>query len=145
MNEFNFYESVAHAVLYTARLMNNKFNCHVDDLGFDLTIEQVALLYFVAQNKDEQTIQQDLAEVLDKNKSAVLRTTDLLEKKGLLRRMPVPNDRRKNRLEITAEGEVVVNKILTMAQEKEKKLKVLIGEKDLAAFHRVLRVLQNTV
>ncbi len=73
-----------------------------------LTIEQFGLLHTISE-KEEEVILKDMACMLGKDKSAVLRQLDSLEEKGLVRRVPDKNDRRKNFLMITKKGEKVVD------------------------------------
>ena len=49
-------------------------------------------------------IQQDIAEIMDKNKSAVLRSIDILEQKGFVKRVIAQGDRRKNIITLTDTG-----------------------------------------
>ncbi|CAK9253496.1 unnamed protein product [Sphagnum jensenii] len=81
--------------------MSRNINKHIAELNDDVTMQQGAVLYFIAQSKNEELIQQDIAEMMDINKSATLRTIDILEKKGFVKRHPVLNDRRKNKIEVT--------------------------------------------
>lgn len=68
-----------------------------------LSVEQFGVIYALGRNA-EVFIQQEMAELLGKDKSSLLRMVDGLERKGLVKRTPDPNDRRKNNLSLTPFG-----------------------------------------
>jgi MarR family transcriptional regulator for hemolysin len=72
-----------------------------------LTMPQFVLLFTINEEKEE-VILKDMAEKLGKDKSAILRMIDLLEKKELVRRVVDQNDRRKNQLMVTKKGERLI-------------------------------------
>ena len=65
-----------------------------------ITAEQFHLLNAI-NSKKEEVIQKDMAEIMGKDKSAILRLIDSLEEKELVRRVVDKNDRRKNYLMVT--------------------------------------------
>ncbi|MCL1942021.1 MAG: MarR family transcriptional regulator [Candidatus Azobacteroides sp.] len=88
-------------------------------------------------------IQQEIAETLKKDKSAVLRLIDNLEKQGLVRRVVSANDRRRNIINITENGK----KLVTEIDHKLQKLSALffndLDSADIEIFNRILNHLQN--
>lgn len=68
-----------------------------------LTIEQFGIVFALGRN-EHGFIQQEMADLLGKDKSSMLRMIDLLEKKGVVRRTPDADDRRKNHLSLTPFG-----------------------------------------
>src|SRR5512138_2747446 len=68
-----------------------------------ITLEQLGLLHAISENKAE-VAQQDMADLMGKDKSAILRLIDSLEKKRLVVRTNDPQDRRKNVLVVTQQG-----------------------------------------
>lgn len=64
------------------------------------------LLSMIGAKTDQ--ILQNISFATGKNKSVVMRMVDSLERKGLVRRVVNPEDRRENFLAITPEGESVV-------------------------------------
>lgn len=91
------------------KTINGKFN----EITGDITFEQLGLLYFISRHKNRENglIQQNIAEVMEKTKSAILRSIDILEEKGLVKRLPVPGDRRKNIIELTNSGKLISEKV----------------------------------
>ena len=88
-------------------------------------------------------IQQDIAEVMDKTKSAILRSIDILEEKGFVKRLPVAGDRRKNVIELTESGKAVIDKMHHNFMERDLVLKQGIDEKDLETCMFVLSKIQQ--
>lgn len=77
--------------------------------GEGMTLVQYRALV-VLRYRGEQRIA-DLADVLAVNSSTVTRMTERLDRKGLVRRVPDPVDRRATRIAITAAGESVVEAV----------------------------------
>ena len=88
-------------------------------------------------------IQQDIAEVMDKTKSAILRSIDILEEKGFVKRLPVAGDRRKNGIELTESGKAIVEKMHENFLERDEILKQGINQKDLETCMGVLSAIQH--
>lgn len=70
------------------KTINGKFN----EITGDITFEQLGLLYFISRHKNRENglIQQNIAEVMEKTKSAILRSIDILEEKGLVKDYQYP-------------------------------------------------------
>ena len=108
-----------------------------DQSDIILTIEQFGLLHALNQ-KDEDVIQKDMAEVMCKDKSAILRLIDTLEEKELVRRVVNLNDRRKNFLIATKKGEKVIAQYLKIEKELTLEVKKGLTEEELATFYKVV-------
>ena len=146
MTEFNLHKTLGYAIIHTSRLLNNNMNlkmCSICPEGESITREQGAVLLLLSKGRDQEMIQSDLAELMDKSKSAVLRTIDILEKKGYVTRMSVPDDRRKNRLEVTDKGKEIARYVVEMIETNNKLLIDEIGEQDMCTFFKVLEVIQR--
>jgi MarR family transcriptional regulator, transcriptional regulator for hemolysin len=107
-----------------------------------LTIEQFGFLLAIKEKKDE-VIQKDMAEILGKDQSAILRTVDALQKKGLIRRVTGTNDRRKNFLMVTKEGERVIEQYLKIEFQLNEELLDGLTDSDLDAFFKVVKHIKN--
>ena len=112
-----------------------------DDLK--ITPEQIGLLHAISMT-DEDVIQKDMAELMGKDKSAILRLIDSLEEKELIRRVVDKNDRRKNYLMVTKHGDRVLKNYLAIVYEIMDEIQEGISESDIATFKKVLaRVKHN--
>ena len=108
-----------------------------DQTDIILTIEQFGLLHALNQ-KDEDVIQKDMAEVMCKDKSAILRLIDTLEEKELVRRVVDLNDRRKNFLMVTKKGEKIIAQYLKIEKELTSEVKKGLTVEELATFYKVV-------
>jgi DNA-binding MarR family transcriptional regulator len=145
MNNWDITQSIGYSILNLGRQMSRNINQHIATLSDDVTIKQGAVLYYIARNQTEDLIQQDIAELMDINKSATLRTIDILEKKGFVKRFPVPNDRRKNRIEVTKEGLEVVDAFVASIREKDADLRKSLSDEEVNAFSKAMSLLKQRV
>jgi len=65
-----------------------------------------------------------------------------LERRGLLRRLPHPKDRRMHLLEITAEGRTLVRRVRSLMHEGERQWMSVLTEEEQHTFLRLLAKLQ---
>lgn len=72
--------------------------------GLDITPDQFSLLNTIARPEGQPT-QSELADILDKDKSVLVRQLDHLEEQGLITRTVSPEDRRKKLLMLTPQGQ----------------------------------------
>jgi len=100
-------------------------------------MEQLGLL-LVIFSTEEEVIQQDLACSMGKDKSAILRTIDMLEDKELLKRVSDTTDRRKKYLMITKKGERVIEQYLEIELQLTSELQKGLSEEDMATFYKVV-------
>jgi MarR family transcriptional regulator for hemolysin len=102
-----------------------------------LTIAQFGLLFNISREKDE-VILKDMAEKMGKDKSAIMRMVDLLEKKELVRRVVDQNDRRKNQLLVTKKGERILADFHKIELELNCELMEGLSDDDMQTFYKVV-------
>jgi DNA-binding MarR family transcriptional regulator len=73
-------------------------------------VESLGILLATHYN-NEDVIQQDIAKIMKKDKSVVLRQIDNLEKKNLVQRIVDPNDRRRNIIKTTEKGMKLIDEV----------------------------------
>lgn len=114
------------------RMLENEF----EKSDVRLTIEQYFILNIL--NSEEGLILKNLAEILDRDKSAVLRHLNSLEENQFVARSTDPDDKRRKILFITKPG----LRTLTKAQELDEKVDRAIcsdlSSKELDAFEQTL-------
>jgi len=103
----------------------------------DIPAESLGILLTVHYS-DTEAIQQDIADIVKKDKSAVLRQIDNLEKKNLVKRIVAPNDRRRNIIHITDEGLNLINEVNSKLDEMQSLLSDGLEASDLDIFYKVL-------
>jgi DNA-binding MarR family transcriptional regulator len=107
-----------------------------------LTGEQFGLLH-VINLKNETCVQQDLANLMGKDKSAILRLIDSLQDKKLVTRVVDSTDRRKNCLHVTDLGKEVIQQYIDMEALISKELTAGISEADMDTFYRVISTIKT--
>jgi MarR family transcriptional regulator, transcriptional regulator for hemolysin len=110
--------------------------------GMKPTIEQFGLLHAISMKEDD-VIQKDMADILGKDKSAILRLIDSLEEKELVRRVVDTNDRRKNCLMVTKKGERVIKQFLKIEIELMEELQQGLTASDMETFYKVINHIKN--
>jgi MarR family transcriptional regulator for hemolysin len=109
--------------------------------GLKLTMPQFVLLFKISEEKEEVTLK-DMAEKLGKDKSAILRMIDLLEKKELVRRAVDQNDRRKNQLLVTKKGERLIAEFREVELELNREFMEGLSDADMETFYKVANHIQ---
>jgi len=107
-----------------------------------LTFEQFGLLHSINREEDD-VIQNDMAEIMGKDKSVIMRLIDSLEEKELIRRVAHANDRRKNYLMVTKKGEMVIKKILQIENELMEELQQGLTSSDMNTFNKVVNQIKS--
>ncbi|WP_166345844.1 MarR family winged helix-turn-helix transcriptional regulator [Phytoactinopolyspora limicola] len=88
--------------------------------------------------------QQELAAALDFDKSHLVAHIDLLEERGLVKRVRDPGDRRRNQLHITNAGQVLVAELHPVgARSQEGLLDVLTPDEQAMLVSLLRRVLES--
>ena len=109
----------------------------LEHANIELSMEQMGLLIAISCH-NEEVILQDMAAIMGKDKSAVLRTIDSMEAKELIKRVSDKTDRRKKYLMITKKGERVIEQYMEMELELVTELQAGLSEEDLVAFYKVV-------
>ena len=110
--------------------------------GIDITIDQWLVLKTIHESADV-TLQQVGAAVF-KDFASVTRIVQLLERKGLLRRKPHPNDGRRSELALTGAGESVIRTVEPIAQAYRRQALEGVDAEAVARLRAVLkRITEN--
>lgn len=107
---------MAYVVKEVIRSLKNRF---VEE-DIDLTIEQYFILNIL--DNEEGLILQELAEIVDRDKSAVLRHIDGLEQHHFVTRVQDDADKRRKLLLITKPGIKVLEKARAVDQQLDKEI-----------------------
>jgi len=114
----------------------------IEQAEVKISIEEFGLLHTI-HKKEVDVIQSELAYILGKDKSFILRLTDSLEEKGLVRRVVDTTDRRKNYLMVTKKGEKVIKKYVEIGFELMKELQQGLTESDINTFYKVVNQISS--
>jgi len=112
------------------------------NMEIKITTEQFGLLHAISC-KEEDVIQKDMADMMGKDKSAILRLIDSLEEKGLVRRVADIKDRRKNYLMVTKLGYRVIEQYMKIADDMMVVIQEGLSQEEIDTYHRVVSHITN--
>ncbi|RBW69646.1 MarR family winged helix-turn-helix transcriptional regulator [Bacillus taeanensis] len=110
---------------------------------FNLAPEQ-NLVMMLLWEKDGLT-QNEVAQKLDKDKTNIARMASNLEKKGLIKRIGCPNDRRSVRLYLTPCGKKLGEQVLPIAEEFDKIVCKGLSNEEVQQLERLLSKINKNV
>ena len=109
---------------------------------FDISAPQLIVLASVANREADSASR--LCRNISYDPGAMTRMIDRLEQKGLIRRVPNPEDRRATNLELTTAGKVLFPQLLEAKEAVQKQFLRGFSADDVATLERLLnRVLDN--
>ena len=127
----------------TGHLIKRPMDTKMRQEGVTQSMDQFVVLLII-RHKCESVVQQDLVDIMGKDKSVILRMVDCSEKDDLLRRVADPNDRRRNVLELTEKGISLTNRVFEIEDQVSKELLQGITKEDLEGFFNVIdRIREN--
>lgn len=91
----------------------------MDRLGFGITVDQWILLKII--HESDQLSQKELAEKSLRDPASITRTLDLLEKKQLIKRLAIENNRRQYTVALSDKGIEFINERMSMVHEHRSK------------------------
>lgn len=106
-----------------------------------LTPGQFGVLAIVAANPGLKQI--ELGSALGVDRSTIVAAVDKLEKRGLVERRPVPHDRRAHALSLTAEGQRVYRRALTLIERHEAQIAAGLSAAERAILMDLLQRVQT--
>ncbi|MDR0575058.1 MAG: MarR family transcriptional regulator [Tannerella sp.] len=128
-------------IALTLRAIEHAFKKRIYGLNIDLSSDAFGILMIVYFQED--VIQQDIADMAKKDKSAVLKQIDILESKGLVQRQVNVQDRREKMIVITDEGRKIITEIIDRESEMFGVLSQGIEKCEMDAFLKVLFLLRD--
>ena len=141
MDNLDFENLISYNIGKASHLMINAFHRSLQQLGLDITLHQLGMLHFIRCRGESN--QQELAEVMSKDKSAVLRSIDILERKGYVNRAADQNDRRKNIITVTDKAVEIIETVKPHFFDHIQAMTKDISEADIDICIRVTRKMQE--
>ncbi|WP_058599394.1 MarR family winged helix-turn-helix transcriptional regulator [Aureimonas ureilytica] len=130
----------AETLVKTARKLRTRFNARVVARG--LTYPRARAL--AALSRQPMT-QRELAEDLELEGPTVVRLLDGMEQQGLVRRTPVPGDRRLKRIELTAHGAETAAVVSGISHELRDLILRHVPEADMQTALKVLHLVSDAI
>ena len=134
-------------IAFYVNILNSRIKkCFFDRLqenGINITPEQYLVMDILW---DKQSLsQQNIADVIQKDKNSVTKIIDSLEKKNFVSRVVDKKDRRINRIELTKEGEALEKNTTEVAIKFMNDTIAGIDNQDLNTFVDVMRKLKGNL
>jgi DNA-binding MarR family transcriptional regulator len=107
--------SIAYLVGRTSRSIIKRLTKKFSNSGFDVSYEQWSILVHLYR-KDGQT-QQELSNISVKDKAAITRLLNVLEKKNLVLRIPDRNDKRSKLVYLTNKAKEFKEELIAVVEE----------------------------
>ena len=115
------------------RLVFKKMNSELIAEGIPVIAEQIPIL-MVVYFKEDVITQQDIANVLQKDKAGIQRSVQTLHKDGFLKIESDTEDKRKNLISLTSSGKFVCEKIQTLAMAFNNQIMEHFSEEEQKTF-----------
>lgn len=125
----------------TIRSLHKLSSIELEKNGMAVTPEQFHLLKIIASKED--SIQSELAEILQLDKSGIMRHVDQMEAKGLVQRINDANDRRKKYIVLTNAGELELEKCKAIIMGLGDIILKGVSDAELMIFKQVLSKLKE--
>ena len=110
-----------------------------------LDVDRYHYVLSLIYHHDGQLSQKALAEILNKDKSAMVSIINLLTAKGFVYRENNPNDRREQLLKVTEKAKIAVPQIVASIKNINADIARGISDDDMKVFERVLLQMQNNI
>lgn len=122
-----------------AHLMARKANRELARLGFALQIEQFPVLFIVYFSDDDLLSQQEIANMLQKDKSGIQRSIRTMERDGYLRVVPDSVDRRKNLIRLTPAGKQIMEQAIQITRAIDQEVMSQLSAEERDMFLKTIR------
>jgi MarR family transcriptional regulator, transcriptional regulator for hemolysin len=119
------------------RAMVNPIKARLKQKGITIPFEQLIVLK-VTMEHNSSLVQQDIAEIMGKDKSVILRMVDALENEGYINRVVDVNDRRRNILSLSEKGNQLIEQYSLIEKQVLIDLMDDIPENELNTFYKVI-------
>lgn len=103
------------------------------------------IIAFLAKNQDKDIFQRDLEEELTIRRSTVSSILQLMEKKGLIERIPVDYDARLKKLVLTDKAHEIYAAAKKAINELEQKLTKGLTEEELTVFFKIIDKIKDNI
>ncbi|MFC5411056.1 MarR family winged helix-turn-helix transcriptional regulator [Larkinella bovis] len=125
-------------ITHVSHLFAKKTNRDLAKSGISLQLEQLPVLFVVSYSPDGSLSQQDIANLLQKDKSGIQRSIRTLERDGYLRVTPDSIDRRKNLIQMTPAGKMIINKVMETAKQLDDEVINQLEPEEVATLLKLL-------
>lgn len=135
--DFKLDDSIGFIIECTEQCLKRELRKSFQADGLDVTPYQWIVLYRLWEQ--EGLTQAEIAERTIKDKPTITRMVDVLEKKGLVIRRNVENDRRVYKIYLTEKGKILEQKLVPIVEEHIEKALTGIASDEVERAKKLLR------
>lgn len=130
--------SIAYRFIRGANSVNKTLNKKLNT--YNIAIEQRATLEIIKFEKNVN--QTTIANLLGKDKTTISRSLNSLEKKGLIKKIENLEDKRINTIQLTKEGEEILENTVDVVTSFRESLNDRLSEEELNMFFKIVNKLE---
>ena len=143
LQNFDPENSLATLLNKTTRALSTRLQSLFTNAGIDVTSEQWMILLLLWQQDGRPAHQ--IADIIGKDKAAVTRLIDGLEKRKLVVRVSDNEDRRQKKVCLTSDGRAMEEKLIPLGLFNMKTGMQGLGEEEIETCREVLRKLYSNL
>lgn len=138
-------------IIFQVRNLSNLLRHHIDretaclHLDDNITHSNGWILGYLAHHENEDVFQKDLENAFFVRRSTVSKVIRLMESKGLIARVSVPEDARLKKLILTPEGRKIHNTMNKCLGETEQRLRRDVTDEELEVFFKVMEKFKHNI
>lgn len=146
MDKPDFQKNIGHKVRLAHIAIDKYFNTCWENAGIEPTRMQCATMRYLHEHKGQDVFQKDLEEAFSITGATATNILKVMEKDGLITRVPMPHDARLKRVELTEKGWELDAKARDNVMRLEQGMREDFSEEELERFRAYLdRMTQNIV
>ncbi|SHJ17175.1 MarR family winged helix-turn-helix transcriptional regulator [Aquimarina spongiae] len=127
----------------TSKISKQYSQREFDQKKLGITIEQWILLKIIEET--QPISQRELADKSLRDPASITRTLDILEKKQLIQRKPIPNNRRQYHIELTIQGNTFVKNNMEMIKAHRRKSIEGLSSEEIESLRTILLKIQKNM
>ena len=141
-NTIPLHRNLGYLLSRTANRLDLAFQRSITEHGYPVTVHQWRILQKL--HETDGLSQVELGRLLEKNGPNVTRILDVMEKNGLIKRKPDPQDRRKYLIFLTGKGRKMRENISPLSKTARERAFGTLSENDVKKFHAIInRIFHN--
>lgn len=142
LNKAN-YERLSKMMLFNiitvSHLVGRNTNKELAKMGYTLQVEQLQILFVVYLREGNSPSQQEIANFTQKDKGGIQRSVQTLARDGYVRIVGDSNDRRKNLIELTPAGKMVVTTMMESIEDIDRRMTASISQEEISSLISIVK------
>jgi DNA-binding MarR family transcriptional regulator len=136
--KFNIENSIALKLSNTLNFLRKRFNKAIKK--YNISSEQYAILNLINQKEWTPT---QLSEIVNKDKAAITRFINSLEKRGLIKKEDI--NKRSYKIVITEEGQNILKEVDKIAADFREKIEKRVSKEKIELLFKILEEIEKSI